>query len=197
MENEIIDDFQSGITQNQTDSKQRSLIKTFGWISFGIAIFYLLSGLVGLVSTSVMNTFSQLSSTATGNQLNFFERISSFQMLSTILTLIVSIMIIVGAIGFATFKEWGRKLYLAACIGALLSTFFGVFITIYTMSIFSEFSQSVSGMSRQDAQVMEGVFGTFGSVFSILAILFSLIPITYLIINIFIAINAKTKALMS
>jgi hypothetical protein len=52
-------------------------------------------------------------------------------------------------------------------------------------------------MSRSDAQVVEAVFGTFGSIFSIIAIIFSLIPITYLVINLFIANNQKTKALMS
>lgn len=197
MENDIIDDFQSGITQNDTNTKQRGLVKTFGWISFGIAIFYLFSGLISLVSNSMMSSFSRLSSTVSGGQMGFFEHISSLQMLSAGLTLIVALMVIVGAIGYVTFKEWGRKLYIGACIGGILTNFLGVYIAIYSMSIITEFTESMPNISRQDAQIVEGVFGTFGSVFSIIAIIFSLIPITYLVINIFIAINAKTKELMS
>lgn len=197
MENDIIDDFQSGITQNDTNTKQRGLVKTFGWISFGIAIFYLFSGLISLVSSSMMSSISRLSSTVSGNQLDFFERIGSLQMLNAGLTLIVALMVIIGAIGFVTFKEWGRKLYIGACTGGVITNLLGIYIAIYSMSIVSEISQSVSGMNRQDAQIMENVFGTFGSFFSIIAIIFSLIPITYLVINIFIAINPKTKALMS
>jgi hypothetical protein len=128
MENDIIDDFQSGITQNQTDSKQRGLVKTFGWISFGIAIFYLLSGLFSLASSSMMNSISRVSSSLSGNELGYFERIGSLQMMSAALTLLVSVIFIIGAIGYVNFKEWGRKVYIGACLGGLLTNFLGVYV---------------------------------------------------------------------
>ena len=197
MENELIDDFQSGMTESQQHSKQRGVVKTFGWISFVIAIFYLLSGLISLVSSSMMSSISKMSSSVSGNQMDYFESLSSLQMLNSTLTLIVALIVIIGSVGFVTFKEWGRKLYIGACVGGILTNLIGVFIALYSMSLVSELTQNVSGMSPQDAQIMEGVFGTFGSFFSIITIVFSLIPITYLVINIFIAINAKTKELMS
>lgn len=196
MENDIIDDLQSGITQNQTNTKQRGLVKTFGWISFGIAIFYLFSGLISLVSSSVMSSISGMSRTTGGNELDFFNRISSIQSLNAGITLVVALLVIIGAIGYVTFKEWGRKLFIAGCVGAIATNLLGIYIAIYTMSIVSNMADSMSGMNQQEAQVMENVFGTFGSIFSILAIVFSLIPITYLVINIFIALNSKTKELM-
>jgi hypothetical protein len=196
MENDIIDDLQSGITQNQTNTKQRSLVKTFGWISFGIAIFYLFSGLISLVSSSVMSSISGMSRTTGGNELDFFNRISSIQSLNAGITLVVALLVIIGSIGYVTFKEWGRKLFIAGCVGAIATNLLGIYIAIYTMSIVSNMADSMSGMNQQEAQVMESVFGTFGSIFSILAIVFSLIPITYLVINIFIALNSKTKELM-
>jgi|GEM_PF-3251598 len=197
MENDIIDDFQSGVTQSQTDNKRKGLVKTFGWISFGIAIFYLFSGLISLFSSSMLNSFSKLTSIAGGSEMDFFARIGSLQTINSILTLIAALLIIVGAIGFVTFNEWGRKLYIGACTAAIMANFFGVFIAIYSMSFVSEIAQSVQGMNRQEAQIMEGVAGTFGGIFAVITIVFSLIPITYLVINVFIAINLKTKALMS
>lgn len=197
MENEIIDDFQSGITQNQTNTKQRGLVKTFGWISFGIAIFYLFSSLISLLSSSVINSVSGISSAAGSNELDFMSTYSSYQMLNAGITLMVALLIIIGSIGYVTFKEWGRKLYIAGCTGAVATNLLGIYIAIYTMSIVSNMADSMSGMSQQEAQVVENIFGTFGSIFSILAIVFSLIPISYLVINIFIALNSKTKGLMN
>jgi hypothetical protein len=196
MENDIIDDFQSGITQNQTNTKQRGVVKTFGWISFGIAIFYLFSGLISLLSSSVINSVSGIASASGSNELDFMDTYSSYQMLNAGLTLIVALLIIIGAIGYVTFKEWGRKLYIAGCAGAIATNLLGIYIAIYTMNLFSNMADSMGGMNQQEAQVMENVFGTFGSIFSIVAIVFSLIPISYLVINIFIALNTKTKALM-
>ncbi|MDG0974818.1 MAG: hypothetical protein P8O07_11725 [Crocinitomicaceae bacterium] len=197
MENELIDDFQSGITQNQTESKQRGIVKTFGWISFGIAIFYLFSGLVSLLTTSVMSSVSEMASAAGNNELNFIGRISGMQQLNAGLTAIIALLIIVSAVGFVTFKEWGRKLYIAGCIGALVVNLIGIYIAIYSMSIVSEMANTINGMTDQEAVIFENVMGSFGSFFSIIAIIFSLIPLTYLVINIFISVNPKTKALMS
>lgn len=119
MENELIDNFQSEITQSQTDSKQRGLVKTFGWISFGIAIFYLFSGLISLVTTSLMSSVSSIASVAGNNELDFLGRIGGMQQLNAGLTALIAVLIIVGAIGFVTFREWGRKLYIAGDAYAL------------------------------------------------------------------------------
>lgn len=197
MENELIDNFQSAITQSQTDSKQRGLVKTFGWISFGIAIFYLFSGLISLVTTSLMSSVSSIASAAGNNELDFLGRIGGMQQLNAGLTALIAVLIIVGAIGFVTFREWGRKLYIAGCIGAVVVNLVGIYISIYSMSVVANMTDKMSSVSTEEAQVMESVFGTFGSFFSIIAIVFSLIPITYLVINVFIAVNSKTKALMS
>lgn len=197
MENELIDDFQSGITQSQTDSKQRGLVKTFGWITFGIAIFYLFSGLISLLTTSVMSSVSSMANAAGNNELDFLGRIGGMQQLNAGLTALIAVLIIVSAVGFVTFKEWGRKLYIAGCIGAVVVNLIGIYIAIYSMSLVANMADNMGNVSPAEAQVMDSVFGTFGSFFSIIAIVFSLIPITYLVINIFIAINAKTKALMS
>ena len=71
-----------------------------------------------------------MASAAGNNELDFIGRISGMQQLNAVLTAIIALLIIVSAVGFVTFKEWGRKLYIAGCIGALVANLIGIYIAI-------------------------------------------------------------------
>lgn len=186
------------------ERKQMSLIKTFGWISFGIAVLYLLGGIVNMLSKPMMDTFSQMSMQLNVDgkeeviaiQNEMVQKLFNIKFYLSTYSVIVASIIIIGSIGFVTFKGWGRKLYIAGCVLAILANIGTVYESFYAAELMDEFLNQIANSAGDKEHLTTANFTGVSSIMTTITVIFAIIPIAYLIINIFIANSKKTKALM-
>lgn len=179
--------------EDQQEFKRKQLVRTFGWISFGLAIIYFFNGLVGMFSSSTIDTFGSLAmldDNMPHEYTDWMQTVSSLTFYQGLITFVVATVMIVGSIGYATLKEWGRTTYIGACFGAIAANVFSVFIAQRMMSGISSVMDAAPGNPGID---FGSAMGSMGLMF---AILISLIPLTYLIINIVVANKPLTKKIM-
>lgn len=176
-----LDDLELNIDERTEDTKTKRYVQVFGWITFGLGIICLIVSFVRLVMMSFMNIFTGIVQHQ-NEAFDYINRFIAFQKTLAVVAIVLSALFILGGIGYALRREWGRKVYLTVCILGIGYHLFSGYITFFLMS---EIGGDVNEL------------GPFSPSFSSFTWLFtSLIPIAYLVINIILAGKSSTKAIM-
>lgn len=181
-----LDDLDLNIEEKTVNKRTVQYVKTFGWITFGLGVIYLLISFFRLIMMSFVGAFAGLAkeqSEALDSMNQFFQ----YQKFLSIAALILSALFILGGIGYALRREWGRKVYLAVCSLGIGYHLFSGYITFFMLS---EMMDPLTNSASTSAGPFSYGFNSISWFFT------SLIPIAYLVINIIIAGRSETKAIM-
>lgn len=184
-----LDDLELNIEERADNRSAKRLVQVFGWITFGLGILYLIVSFIRYIMMSVIDAFSGIAdsfSTQQNDTLHTIQRFVDYQKMLTVAAIILSALFILGGIGYAIRREWGRKIYLFVCILGIGYHLFSGYITSFMLS-------DMNGELGGNANNM----GIFSQGFSSITWFFtSLIPIAYLVINVIIAGRVSTKEIM-
>ncbi len=186
---ETLDDLEfKGIDKAQ-DATAKRYAQVFGWITFGLGVIYLIISFIRFIMMSFIDAFSDIANNLSHQQNNTFDalqRFVNYQKMLTIVAIIIAVLFIVGGIGYALRREWGRKLYLIVCLLGIGYHLFSGYITFFT----------ISDMNGQLGNNVNSI-GVFSQGLNTIAWFFtSLIPMVYLVINVVIAGKTSTKEIM-
>ncbi len=186
---ENLDDFELNVIDKAENATAKRYVQVFGWITFGLGIIYLIISFIRFIMMSFIDAFSDIANNLSHQQNNTFDALKRFvdyQKMLTVVAIIIAILFIVGGIGYALRREWGRKLYLIVCLLGIGYHLFSGYITFFMLS-------DMNGQLGNNANSM-GIFSQGLS--SITWFFTSLIPMAYLVINVIIAGNTSTKEIM-
>lgn len=181
-----LDDLELDLQKKSEDKSTIMYIKVFGWITFGIGLIYLLISFVRLIMMSMMSAFTQIIPDQ-NEAFEFIDRIVTYQKLLSYAALILSALFVLGGIGYALRREWGRKLYMIVCTLGICYHLFSGYITFFTLT---DFDGPMSQSTRNEVNLFTTSFS------SVMWIITGLIPIAYLAINLILAGRSKTKSIM-
>ena len=148
----------------------------------GIGIIYFLISMIRLIMMSFLNTFSKMAQSHSDG-FDAINKMLEYQKMLSIAAIILSAFFILGGIGYALRREWGRKIYIAVCALGIGYHLFSGYITFFLMN-------EATGPFQSGSNGFATGFSAVTWIFT------SLIPLAYLTINIIIAGRPKTKAVM-
>jgi len=184
-----LDDLELNIEEKAENNSAKRLVQVFGWITFGLGIIYLIVSFIRYIMMSFIDAFSGIANNLSNQQseaFDFLEKFIAYQKLLTIVAIVISVLFIIGGIGYALRREWGRKIYLVVCILGIGYHLFSGYVTFF---ILSDMNGPLQGSSNDLGPFSQGVS-------SITWFFTSLIPMAYLIINVIIAGRVSTKEIM-
>ena len=183
-----LDDIELSLEKKAENSGTIRYVKVFGWITFGLGIIYLLVSFIRLIMMILMNAVTTIAKHQQGTpSFDFFSKYVAYQKTFSIIAIVLAVLFIVGGIGYALRREWGRKVYLVVCVIGICYHLFSGYLSFFIMSDFN-----FPANSSQSPEM-----GSFTSgVNTVMWFFTGFIPIVYLVINIILAGRNKTKAVM-
>jgi hypothetical protein len=167
------------------DAVLPTMAKALAIIAICLGSFNILGGFCGVVGMSTMAVFfnsttfqQQMEQDDSREAAEFRREMAQLQsslpvfVVQLVLTMLVSIVLVIGGIGALKQKEWGRQLLVYSCIAYVLIT-----LATWVYSIFSTLS-SVQGMDgAQKAATVGGMI--IGMVFGLVFLAYYIIAATY------------------